>query len=41
MPKLGEATAEMELLPVILYTSSYSWIWSGLLYTLETQFLAW
>lgn len=35
MPKLGEATAEMELLPVILYISSYSWIWSGLPHILE------
>lgn len=35
IPKLGEATREMELLPVILYTSSYSWIWSGLPQILE------
>lgn len=35
MPRLGEATAEMELLPVILYTSSYSWTWSGLPYILK------
>lgn len=35
MPKLGEATTDMELLPVILYTSCYSWIWSGLPHILE------
>ncbi|CAN8198124.1 unnamed protein product [Coccothraustes coccothraustes] len=35
MPELGETTTVMELLPVTLYTSCYSWIWSGLAYILE------